>query len=208
MYKIAKIYFKPIIKDRDIALDKIDDILWMLIKNGQILDECIVEDHNDHYIANVITTDDDSLDTKYFNQYIKNEIKDFEINVQIICDDALATDSCHCEEHSYYVLAINPDDSSSPIICGDCGKEIPLIRIPYLYKEEEHYSILSFQRLYKSVDNLWMQSLSDRFSKRQIVDYKSQLNQRGIDICNELNTSVTLFSISLSNVSTSDFESQ
>ena len=31
MYKIAKIYFKPIIKDRDIALDKIDDILWMLI---------------------------------------------------------------------------------------------------------------------------------------------------------------------------------
>ena len=39
MYKIAKIYFKPIIKDRDIALDKIDDILWMLIKNGQILSE-------------------------------------------------------------------------------------------------------------------------------------------------------------------------
>ena len=75
MYKIAKIDFKPIIKDRDIALDKIDDILGMLIKNGQILDECNVEDHNDHYIANVITTDDDSLDTKYFNQYIKNEIK-------------------------------------------------------------------------------------------------------------------------------------
>ena len=75
MYKIAKIYFKPIIKDRDIALDKIDDILGMLIKNGQILDECIVEDHNDHYIANVITTDDDSLDTKYFNQYIKKEVK-------------------------------------------------------------------------------------------------------------------------------------
>ena len=190
MYKIAKIYFKPIIKDRDIALDKIDDILGMLIKNGQILDECIVEDHNDHYIANVITTDDDSLDTKYFNQYIKNEVKNFEINVQIICDDALATDSCHCEEHSYYILAINPDDSSSPIICGDCGKEIPLIRIPYLYKEEEHYSILSFQRLYRSVDNLWMQSLSDRFSKRQIVDYKSQLNQRGIEICNELEKKV------------------
>ena len=190
MYKIAKIYFKPLIENRDIALDKIEDILWMLIKNGQILEECIVEDHNVHYIANVITTDDDSLDTKYFNQYIKNEVKNFEINVQIICDDALATDSCHCNEHSYYVLAVNPDDSSSPIICGDCGKEIPLIRIPYLYKEEEHYSILSFQRLYKSVDNIWMQSLSDRFSKRQIVDYKSQLNQRGIDICNELEKKV------------------
>ena len=77
MYKIAKIDFKPIINDRDIALDKIDDILWMLIKNGQILDECIVEKHNDHYIANVITTDDDSLDTKYFNQYKEDNFNSY-----------------------------------------------------------------------------------------------------------------------------------
>ena len=186
MYKIAKIIFNPLIDDKVKEVEKIDSILSMLIKNGQILEECLVEKYDDYYVANVTIVDDDALDEKYYNQYIKDEIKNFEIDIKIICDDALATDSCHCKDHSYYILAINPYDSSSPIICGDCGKEIPLIRVPYIFNEEEHHSILNFQKIYKSVDNLWMNSLSDRFSKRQITDYKSQLNQRGIEICNEL----------------------
>lgn len=58
---------------------------------------------------------------------------------------------------------------SSPIICGACGKEIPLIRVPYINNKKKHYSILNFQSIYKSVDNLWMNSLSDRFTKRDCV---------------------------------------
>jgi predicted nucleic acid-binding Zn ribbon protein len=73
---------------------------------------------------------------------------------------------------------------------GDCGKEIPLIRIPYLYNEEEHYSILRFKSIYQSVDNLWMNSLSDRFTKRQIINEDSQLNKMGLDIRSELENKV------------------
>lgn len=190
MYKIARIVFNPINKEDDNIIDVVDDILAMLIKNGQILDECVVENHKEFFIANVITTDDDSLDEKYYNKYILDAIKYFNIEVEIISDDALAVDSCHCENHSYYILAIDPNCSSSPIICGDCGKEMPLTKIPYLFNEEEHYSILSFQEIYKAVDTLWMNSLSDSFTRRQISDYKSQLNQRGIDVCFELEKKV------------------
>ena len=54
------------------VLFRIDDILWMLHQNGQIIDGWIVEKHNSSYIANVVTTDDDSLDKKYFCNLLQN----------------------------------------------------------------------------------------------------------------------------------------
>lgn len=187
MYKIARITFKPLItEDSKNIADKIDSLLHMLYLNGQIIEEWIIETRDEHYIANIITTDDDSLDSKYYNDYIRKELVNFEVSYEIICDEPMSTDCCHCDEHSYYILAINPCENSSPIICGDCGMEIPLIRVPYIYQEEEHWSILGFQSMYKAVDKLWMDSLSDRFTKRQIMDHKSQLNKVGIDICAEL----------------------
>ena len=191
MYKIAKMTFKPRTKEniKDTA-EKIDSFLYMLYQNGQIIKEWIIEPRDEYYIASIITTDDDSLDSKYYNSYIRKELVNFDVDYEIICDEPMSSDSCHCDEHNHYILAINPNESSSPIICTDCGKEIPLIRIPYLYKEEEHWSILSFQSTYQAVDKLWMDSLSDRFTKRQITDHKSQLNKIGMDICAELENKV------------------
>lgn len=189
MYKIAKMTFKPSVAGLEGVQDKVDEILGMLHKNGQILD-WIIEDHAPVYVARVTTTDDDSLDERYYNQYICGAIADFETEVEIVCDEALSSDCCHCPEHGYYILAIYPDLASSPVICGDCGNEIPLTRIPYLYGEEEHYSILNFQRIYKAVDTLWMDSLSDRFTKRQLVSHKSELNKRGMEIRAELEKQV------------------
>ena len=186
MYKVAKIIFRPRAKSNGEILDQMDAILSMLYQNGQILDHWIVESRDQCYVANVITTDDDSLDPKYYNRYILKEIENFDIDTEIICDDPMATDSCHCEEHGYYLLAIYPNDISSPVICGNCGKEIPLIHVPYVYGEEEHYAILNFQRTYIAVDTLWMDSLSDRFTKRQITDHTSQLNKQGMALCAEL----------------------
>lgn len=190
MYKIAKLIFKSILENKEDQKYSLDNLLSMLYKNGQILKDWVVEEYDNYYEVRVITTDDDSLNEKYYNKYIKKKIANFVVSVEILTNDAYADDCCHCDTHSYYVIMNNPDDMSSPIICGDCGREIPLIRIPYLFNEEEHYSILSFQELYKSVDNIWMQGLSDRFSKKQIIDYKSALNKDGLEIRKELESKV------------------
>ncbi len=190
MYKVAKIIVTSKLVDKDENIDKLVSLLSMLYKNGQILDNWIIEDHDSYFEIRVTTTDDDSLSPKYYNRYIEKELEDFTLETTVLSNDACATDCCHCDEHSYYVIAINPYDSSSPVICGDCGKEIPLFRLPYLYNEEEHYSVLTFQSIYKSVDNLWMNSLSDRFTKRQITQHDSQLNKLGLDIRKELEDKV------------------
>ncbi len=186
MYKIARI--KIFIKNQivDNPIDLVEDFLSMLYKNGQILINYIVEEHYGFYIASVTTSDDDSLDEKYFNKYIKEMLAKVEFSYEIISDDAFLSDSCHCKEHSSYVLGTYYGDDSSPVLCGDCGKEIPLMKIPYLFGEEEHFSILSYQRMYNSVIDVWMNSLSDRFTKRQLTHFDSQLTKRGLEICSEL----------------------
>ncbi len=190
MYKVAKMTVRSEIVDRDERIERLESLLSMLYKNGQILDNWIIENYDEHFEIRVTTTDDDSLDPRYYNQYIKKELENFTLEASVLSDDACSADCCHCEKHGFYVIAVDPYDASSPIICGDCGKEIPLIRIPYLYNEEEHYSILNFQSIYKSVDNLWMNSLSDRFTKRQITQHDSQLNKLGLDIRQELEKKV------------------
>ncbi len=190
MYKIAHITVTSIITDRREAAEHLDDLMRLFYMNGQISKGWTIEDYEDHFKVRVITTDDDAMNDKYFNQYIKKEIENFTIETKILANDAIATDSCHCDDHSSYMIAPDPDMQSSPILCGDCGKEIPLIRIPYLFNEEEHHSILNFQSIYESVDNLWMNSLSDRFTKRQLTQHDSQLNKLGLTIRQELENKV------------------
>ena len=84
MYKIAKIVFKPLIDNEETIVEKIRSIIQILIQNGQILDESVLESHENYYIANVITTDDDSLDIKYNNRYLLREIGKFDIDIKII----------------------------------------------------------------------------------------------------------------------------
>lgn len=191
MYKTAKVTFKSITDDKQQSAMRVGHILDMLLMNGQIL-EYILEAAPPYLVATVTTADDDSLDPQYFNAYIRQELSDFEMQIEIIGDDPLATDSCHCMKHCYMILYADPECSSSPVICGDCHKEIPLIRLPYLYREEEHYSILNWKKLYSAVDRLWMDSLSDRFAKRQLTDPDSELNQRGLAICRELESQTSI----------------
>lgn len=186
MYKIAALKLTPFASDRKEGIENVKYLLTALSNNGQILDNYMIEEHEEHYIARVITTDDDSLDKIYFNEYIKKALENLDITVTIVANDAEASECCHCKDHSYYVLINDPDTKSSPVYCGDCRREIPLIRVPTLFNEKDHYDILHYQAMYCHVVNLWMSSLSDRFTKRQITDPNSALNKAGNEICREL----------------------
>jgi len=41
--------------------------------------------------------------------------------------------NCNCETAPYYILFTTSEiGTSSPLICGKCGNETPLYKIPYL----------------------------------------------------------------------------
>ena len=83
MYKVAKLIISSYSKNEKISADDIDNLFSMLYKNGQILNNWIIEKYEDRFEARVTTTDDDSLDSKYFNSYIANQIKRFKVEIEI-----------------------------------------------------------------------------------------------------------------------------
>jgi len=190
MYKIAKIYIKSKIDDTEEFIDDAFEFLGMLYKNGQILYDYIVESYSDHLVANVTITDVDALNSKYFNSYILDILNNLEYSFDVIADSTISGDSCKCEDHDFYILGIFHDNDLSPILCGNCGEEIPLIHVPYIDQTEEHFSILYFQREFKAVERLWMSSLSDRFTKRQLTSYNSRLTKNALEICRSLEKEV------------------
>jgi predicted nucleic acid-binding Zn ribbon protein len=91
-----------------------------------------------------------------------------------------------------YMLYTDWADEESPVVCGKCGKSVPLYKLPYLRVEgtngrfeDEHFSTLSWKDMYRAVDKLWMACLSDRFTFRQMHSLDSVLSKKGRYICKE-----------------------
>lgn len=167
-------------------METLFDYLSTLYKNGQILNDYQLVKKDNDYFAFLTLPDKNALDPKFNSIYTNKYLHDIQTKLDYLGENIDIGECCSCNEPSLYMLYADYTSNESPIVCGDCGHEIPLYRIPHIMNEEEHYSILSWQRVYKNIDNIWMNCLCDRFSKRQLSDPNSQLSKNGIDICTEL----------------------
>lgn len=187
MYQSVKMFFRMNGKNINDQAQDIESLLNMYAQNGQILHDWIITVENNEPVAYACTTDNDALNEKYNNNYIAEMQKDISVTYIVLCDDPLESDSCHCKEPSFFYLdGTEADSDDNPLICGDCNREIPLFRVPYINEENEHYTILNWKATYRRVESLWIESLSERFTRRQLIDTKSELNKRGSDICRKI----------------------
>ena len=168
--------------------EMISYFLSTMHKNGQIMSDYSMLKEDCYYIVYCTVPDIETLEEKYYNEYSKKVYKYLNIDYEILGDNIVYYDDCQCENPSWYLLYCDYTSTrdSSPLFCGDCGESIPLYKTPYLFNEQEHFNLLEYQDMYASVDNIWMKSLSDRFSKNQIVNTNSKLNKRGMEIRAEL----------------------
>lgn len=166
----------------------IEDYLCTLYMNGQIyIDYSLVKAGQHRYYAFVNVPQVESIEEKYNNEYVNRSYKYIDIKIQEAEKNISYNPNCNCKTIPYYILS--PDNeigTSSPLICGKCGNEIPLYKIPHLFNEEEHYSLLNYQKIYASVHELYLQSFSDRFTKNQLVNHNSALNKMAFNIREEL----------------------
>lgn len=188
-----KMEFLPIIDDIPHNID-IEEFLWdylsCLYKNGQIMNDYSLYKIENKYISIMTLSEDNSLNDAYNNEYVtklKSQLEQyFKISLEYFGNNINYNDICTCETSSWYMMYTDYYTYESPIACGDCGKEIPLHKIPYYQEEKEHYTLLGWQRAYQSLDKLYIYSLNDRFTLRNLNNPKGTLFKIGMDIRKDL----------------------
>ena len=160
--------------------------------NGQIYSDynlVNIEQHKYQVFVNVPNLE--SLSEKYNNEYVNRSYKHLVVQIKEMGKNILYGPNCNCEDVPYYILYCTSEiGTSSPVICGKCGNDIPLYKVPYLFTDEEHFTLINYQKTYASVHELYMQSLSDRFTKNQLLKPNSSLNKMAFEIREELENKI------------------
>ena len=166
----------------------VEDYLCTLYRNGQIYaDYSLIRTDQHCYEAYVNVPNTESISEKYNNEYVNRSYKYLLVRIKEKNTNILYESTCNCKTVPYYVLFTTSEiGTASPVLCGKCGKEIPLYKIPFLFGEKEHFTLLNYQKTYASIHELYMQSLSDRFTKNQLVNPGSALNRMAFEIRKEL----------------------
>jgi predicted nucleic acid-binding Zn ribbon protein len=174
----------------DAHQEEVHELLWdylgVLYRNGQISRDYMLVKNDLVYYAFVSLPERDSLDDKYTGFYVRvyaqRVSKWFAVSFEYIGETPDAFGPCICENPSWYYLNAQFSDDS-PVICGDCHQQRPLYRLPYIGEYEEFYTLRCWQRSYRSMDRIWFNGVSDRFSYRQMNDPNSSLSKEGRELC-------------------------
>jgi predicted nucleic acid-binding Zn ribbon protein len=186
--KYYKMQFKAKKEDFEADISAIDDYLAALYNNGQIVGDENLLIRDGSVYSYVVLPEDDSLSETKNNGYAakaKEKVEQlFEISLEYAGENWYYNrKACECEAPSFYILICDLYYVESPVFCGDCGSPIPLYRLPKIFKEEEYFTVLGFQRESNAMRALWQSGLNDRFTFRQRNRVNSQLTKNGRKIC-------------------------
>ena len=162
-----------------------------LYSNGQIYRNYELVKTGAGYCAFVTLPERDSLDDRYANVYVRDREqrvhKWFAVGFEYVGENSGYGELCTCENPSWYYLNGQLSEDSSPVVCGDCRRPRPLYRLPHIPHENrecyDFYPLQSWQRSYFSMDRLWFNGISDRFTYRQMNDPNSSLSRQGRELC-------------------------
>ncbi|WP_027627641.1 DUF2310 family Zn-ribbon-containing protein [Ruminiclostridium cellobioparum] len=161
-----------------------------LSKNGQILiSSCNTVFEDDTYKTFLLAPEQDSLDSKYANKYVNEFYMKLmnlcirEPEIRIVGRSSDFELSCNCVSPSWYMLYSDHTITESPIVCGDCGRTVPLYKLPKILGEDEYYTVLGWQRAYNACDNLFLEGIAERMAYNRLSKPESDLSKEGREIC-------------------------
>jgi predicted nucleic acid-binding Zn ribbon protein len=180
--------------DREKLFDGFIILMGSLCRNGQIMggieSPYIAENE---IICYQTTLEENSLDTKYNDEWVALRIK----TLEELCNGKLKTELagqhiplykgvCTCTHHNSYILFTTYSNESSPVDCGNCGRAVPIYRINSL-TDSDRYDIESWEGNYVSCDNLNMGcAVGEKWAIKQMSDLTSQLSKFGRDVCDNI----------------------
>lgn len=174
-----------------------DTIQWLLgcwRSSGQVLGrEFIVLKEDDSWKATVGVPARDALRPRHNCEYAQRVISEefpkaglAPASTQIIGSDPPGWAPCTCKTPSSYALFTDLLSMESPLQCLDCGKKVPLYRVPWPNSDQCQH-VIWWQSNYQACDTLNMDcGFSERFGERQMSDWNSELTKKGRKICTEI----------------------
>ncbi len=133
------------------------------------------------------------------NTYAKEEkvIIDYKFNINhtFIGTNNIYSELCSCKRKEFYYFISDYAGELTPVVCGNCNGRIPLTLFPYINNESEHFTTISWMRMYERVYYLFNLGLSDKFFYYQIHNIESELSKIGREIVNqfEINTQIPCY---------------
>jgi predicted nucleic acid-binding Zn ribbon protein len=167
-------------------------VLGAMRHNGQLLARHMEPYYKDGVaLATIVTATAEALDEKYHNSYVKKEIAALEK----LCGNPLIIkhvgfseyDSihiCNCTEHDFFVLSYHND--LSPILCGNCEKQVPLFRMPKMH-DDGYWNLTCWQSAFMGVALLDLNcGTGEKWAMKQQCDPKSGLSIQGRKVAAKL----------------------
>ena len=186
-FKISLRPHKTIV-NTDYCEELIFESFNVLRKTGHVYENFnIVREASGNYAVYVIMPGADALDLEFCTEEAVDIIKKlaviFSLKVESVGSAITCENSCSCEDSSWYMLYSDLAMEESPVICGDCGRPVPLYKLPAILDKEGQSNLLNWQDQFKTFQKLDMYNYAHEYTSGELYNPASRLNKMGRALC-------------------------
>ncbi len=189
-------YFKISLRPHKkiVNVDYCEGLIWesfdVLSKTGQVYPNFqVVNEGDSRYAVYLLMPGADALDFKYCSEDTVAAVEKlagiFSLRIESVGSCITCEDSCVCEAPSWYSLYTDMMAEESPVLCGDCGKPVPLYKLPMILDNEGRSVFLNWQEQFKAMQKLDVYNYSAELEK-DVYDPSSRLNKTARGLCRAL----------------------
>ena len=186
-------YFKITLRPKKAIVNKeyCEDLIWgsfnELRKTGQVYENFQVVRDGEGYAVYVIMPSADALDLSFCTSDTLESVKAlaaiFFLSVTSLGETLTCENSCGCEESTWYMLFTDFMTEESPLVCGDCGKPVPLYKLPAIMDKDGQSELLNWQDQFKALQRLDMYNYAHDMTSAEIFTPSSRINKMGRALC-------------------------
>lgn len=171
-----------------------ESLIWesfnVLRKSGQVYENFHVVTEDGGYAVYVIMPGADALNLDFCTdesvEIIKKLAAIFALKVDALGVSVTCEDSCECAEPTWCMLYSDLATEESPVVCGDCGKPVPLYKLPAILDKEGQSNFLNWQDQFKALQKLDIYNYNPSFTAAEIYAPDSRINKMGRALCRAL----------------------
>ncbi len=189
-------YFKISLRPHKkiVNVDYCEGLIWesfdVLSKTGQVYPNFqVVREENSTYAVYILMPGPDALDFKYCSEETVAAVERlagiFSLRIESTGNCITCEDSCTCEAPSWYSLYTDMMAEESPVLCGDCGKPVPLYKLPMICDKEGRSVFLNWQDEFKALQKLDAHNYSSEL-EGELHNADSRLNKTARGLCRAL----------------------